>query len=91
VKHIQRANYQAGIWRKCLKQDSQVPSPVDREWNIEKDEVEQLVVHWMDGQPTPKAILDLLASNCPRKSKLAKCVCMVNGLHVYQYVQIAKL
>jgi len=34
----------------------------------------------MDGQPAPKAVLDLLACNCPRKCELPKCVCMVNGL-----------
>lgn len=39
-----------------------------------------MVVHWMDGQPAPQAILDLLACNCPRKCELPKCECMANGL-----------
>jgi hypothetical protein len=80
VKHAQRANYQAGIWRRCLEQDPEVPSPVGRGWKIEKEEAEQLVVHWMDGQPAPEAVLDLLACNCPRKCALPKCVCITNGL-----------
>jgi len=38
---------------------------------IEKDgDNEQLVVHWMDSQPAPQIILDLLACNCPRKYEL---------------------
>jgi hypothetical protein len=37
VKHAQRANYQAGIWRRCLEQDPQVPSPVGRGWKTEKE------------------------------------------------------
>ena len=37
VKHAQRANYQAAIWRRCLEQDSKVPSPVGRGWKIEKE------------------------------------------------------
>ena len=41
---------------------------------------EQLVVHWMDGQPAPQAILDLLACNCAKKCELPKCECMLNGL-----------
>ena len=72
-----------------------MPSPVGRGWKIEKDgENQQLVVHWMDGQPAPQAILDLLACNCPRAyillwrsghatpivTELSKCECMANGL-----------
>ena len=57
-----------------------MPSPVGRGWKIEKDGAnQQLVVHWMDGQPAPQAILDLLACNCPRKCELPKCECMANG------------
>ena len=41
---------------------------------------EQLVVYWMDGQPAPQAILDLLACNCAKKCELPKCECMLNGL-----------
>ena len=71
VKHAQRANYQAAIWRRCLEQDPQVPSPVGKGWKIEKEEVaEQLVLHWMDGQLAPQAILDLLACNCSKKCAL---------------------
>ncbi len=37
ANHIFRANYQAGIWRRCLEQNPQIPSPVGRVWKIEKD------------------------------------------------------
>ena len=77
VNHAKRANYQAGIWRKRLEQDPQVPSPIGRGWKVE---AEQLAVHWMDGQPAPSAILDLLVCNCTRKCELPKCACMANGL-----------
>ena len=80
-KHAQRANYQAGIWRRCLEQDPQVPRPFGRGWNIEMEEgAEQLVVDWMDGQPAPRAVLDLLACKCPRKCVLPNCECLKNGL-----------
>lgn len=81
MKHAQRANYQAGLWRRCLEQDPQVPSPVGRGWKIEiEGGAEQLVVDWMDGQPAPEAVLDLLACTCPRRCQLPNCVCMSNGL-----------
>ena len=80
-KHALRANYQAGIWRICLEQNPQVPSPVGRGWKIEKEGADnQLIVHWMDGQPAPQAVLDLLACNCPRECELPRCECMANGL-----------
>ena len=34
-KYALRANYQAGIWRRCLEQNPQVPSPVGRGWKID--------------------------------------------------------
>ena len=90
TKHAQRANYQAGIWRRCLEQDPQVPSPVGRGWKMEKEgESEQLVVHWMDGQPAPDAVLDLLACNCPKKCSLPKCVCIANGLKCTDMCRLA--
>ena len=79
--HAQRANYQAGIWRRCLESNPQVPSPIGKGWKIEtEDNSEHLVIHWMDGQPAPEAILDLLACNCTRKCELPRCTCMANGL-----------
>jgi len=83
TKHAQQANYQAGIWRRCLEQKPEAPSPVGRGWKMEREEeCEQLVVHWMEGQPAPNAVLDLLACNCPKTCSLPRCVCvlqMVSG------------
>ena len=76
VQHTLRANYQAEIWQRCLQQDPQVPSPIGRGWKLEKQE--QLVIHWMEGQPAPQAILDLLA--IVQGSELPKCECMANEL-----------
>jgi len=68
VKPAQRANYQAALWRICLERDPKAkPSPVGHGWKIESvGGVDQLVVQWMDGQPAPEALLDLLACNCPK-------------------------
>jgi len=80
-KHSERANYQAAISRRCLQNDPKTPTPVGRGWKLEKhDEVEQLVVDWMAGQPAPQAVLDLLACNCNRSCKLPTCGCCLNNL-----------
>lgn len=52
VNHSLRANYQAGIWRRCLELDPKVPSPVGRGWKMEGEGTEeQLVLHWMHHRP----------------------------------------
>ena len=57
VKHVQRANYQAEIWR-CLEQDPHVPSPIGRGWKMAREDESEQVVHWMEGQPAPDDVLD---------------------------------
>ncbi len=58
-----------------------MPSPVGQGWKLDKQgSDEQLVIHWMNGQPAPQAILDLLACTCARKCELPRCECMANGL-----------
>ena len=80
VKSAQRANYQAAKWR-CLEQDPRTPSLVGRGWKLGREEgIEQLIVHWMEGQPAPEALVNLLACSCPRMCELPKCACLSNGL-----------
>ena len=77
-KHVQRANYQAALWRRCLEAQPDVPSPVEHGWKLDPED--GLLVKWMDGQPAPEAVLDLLSCKCTRRCVLPRCVCMVNGL-----------
>ena len=76
-KHILCASYQAEIWKRCLENDPDTPSPVGNGWKIEED---QLVYDWMDGAPAPVAVLDLLACSCSRSCKPPNCACLQNGL-----------
>ena len=45
-----------------------------------EEEGEQLVLHLMEGQPAPEAVLDLLACNCTKKCSFPLCMCLTNGL-----------
>jgi len=64
-----------------LEKDLQVPRPVGRGWKMEREEdAEQLLVHWMEGQPATDVILDLLACNCPNTFSFPRCICVANGL-----------
>ena len=81
VKHAKRANYLVAIWKRCLEQDTHVPTPIGRGWKIEdEDGVAKLVVDWMDVKAAPEATLELLACNCTKTWVAPKCVCVTNGL-----------
>ena len=80
-KHTLRANYQAGIWKRCLQQHPTIPSPAGMGWELQQvEEREELPFDWMDGKPAPDAVLKLLACRCTRSCKLPSCVCLANGL-----------
>lgn len=76
-KHCQRACYQAGIWKRALETNPEVPSPIGRGWTL--NESGTLTVDWMDGKPAPDAVLELMACSCTRVCKAPKCKCIVNG------------
>ena len=79
--HAQRANYQAGLWRRCLENDPQAPDPAKSGWTVERaDDKEILAIDWMDVQPAPDAVLELLACSCPKQCTTEDCVCLMNGL-----------
>ena len=76
--HTQRANYQAAIWRKCLINDPETPSPIDHGWS--RDENGNLTIKWTSLKPAPEEILELLSCHCKRKFHQETCPCWINGL-----------
>ena len=75
-KHIDRANYQALIWKNCLKPLPTIPEPEGHGWKIENGD---LVIDWTSIAPAPDTILELLSCNCARSCN-NNCVCVTNGL-----------
>ena len=76
-KHCLLAKYQAGIWKRCLD----IPNPIGHGWCLETTGREDyLAIDWLDVQPTPEAVLQLLSCRCSRKCKLPTCKCLVNNL-----------
>lgn len=50
-------------------------------WKLQQvEEREELQFDWIDGKPTPDAVLELLACCSTRSCKLSSSVCFVNGL-----------
>ena len=76
-QHIQRANYQAGVWRGPLLPMPNIPEPDGHGWIKRADG--GLDLYWIHGQVAPDAVLELLACQCKRKCVPDDCPCMVNG------------
>lgn len=76
-KHANRANYQSAIWRKALEKDCEIPSPHGHGWNVKEGE---LFIHWMDQEPAPKALMELVSCKCKTGCNGRRCSCHKVGL-----------
>ena len=75
--HALCSNYQAAIWRRCLGQNPDTPSPeTGHGWLIEDG---FLSIQWMGGLPPPEAVLEIMSCKCGKECKLPKCECLAKG------------
>ena len=77
-KHVGRANYQAGVWKRSLEKQPVIPDPEGHGWK--RDESGILGIDWMEGMPAPDAVLEMMACRCKRVCKEGECVCLDKGL-----------
>ena len=77
--HIQRANYQAMIWRRCFQAFQQLPQPVGNGWEKEDDGCLKPLLMTKDA--APKGLAELIVCKCTKTAcKSASCLCKVNLL-----------
>ena len=76
-KHIDRANYQARVWKNCLVPYPQIPNPSGHGWKLENS---QFTIDWMTIPPAPDSILEFLSCNCTKSCDSNRCICRTNGL-----------
>ena len=76
-----RANYQTKIWKLSLQCYPDVPTPAGYGWCPDSEDEGHLAIDWMNGDPAPQALLQLLSCNCSRSCKIPGCPYMVNGLN----------
>ena len=86
--HIQRANYQAAIWVRSLEQNPNIPSPVGHGWSCEEGD---LIVNWMDCQPAPDSVLELLACTVFQRMQRQFVFMHDQWIELHRHVQIKKL
>ncbi|XP_034023427.1 odorant receptor 131-2-like [Thalassophryne amazonica] len=80
-KHCLRANYQSAIWRRCLENNPEVPSPVEHGWSRAGQEGDlHLSVDWISVPTGPQAVLEFLSCPCRRDCVTQSCQCVANNL-----------
>ena len=77
--HIQRANYQALVWKLSLKAVQNLPSPNGQGWNIISGALSPVL---MTREPAPSALLALTSCRCQKSAcnKDHLCQCKANNL-----------
>ncbi len=75
-KHIQRANYQAYIWKNALDGEKFVPLPDGHGWLIID---KKLYIDWMDNDPAPVAVLENISCGCTKDCSSRQCGCNKSG------------
>lgn len=62
-KHMQRANYQVGIYRKSLIAKMAASFPIHLDWKVSDDILE---IVWMTDEPVPRSLLQQILCKCKK-------------------------
>ena len=76
-KHIERAAYQAFIWKQCLLAEAAPPSPVGNGWEIRDGELRH---HWMTTNVAPDQLLEFVNCGCKKGCNTQRCSCLKAAL-----------
>ena len=72
-KHVQRANYQAFVWKNALEAMPNITGPNGHGWIASRDG--HLEVDWMDQKPAPTDLLELVSCLCRTVCTTGRCSC----------------
>ena len=81
-KHIQRANFQATIWRNALQADHSCYNPNGNGW---KEINGELIIDWMSQLPAPHSMLQFLSCGCGGSCNTQRCSCVKHHLPCTDY------
>ena len=72
------ANYQVGVWRRCLEWEPDIPYPIDHGLIMGAPGIRS--VDWMSRAVHSKDVQELLSCKCTRQCTFPDCMCMKNEL-----------
>ena len=76
-RHVQRANFQAAVWKRAFLPNYVLPSLDSHGWIIENN---VLCIQWMDQQPASEALMLLISCGCKTNCSTRRCSCVSQGL-----------
>ena len=77
-KHLQRANYQAYVWKHALDARILSQGPDGQGWRVRGEELE---IDWTDIAPAPESVMELVCCGCRGMCETRRCSCVKNELH----------
>ncbi len=77
IKHVQRANYQSLVWKTALDSEQDLPELKDSGWYFKEGKLE---LDWMENDPAPVAVMELISCGCKQDCKTRRCSCKKAGL-----------
>ena len=77
LKHVERANYQSGVWYRCLTAQMVIPSPIGNGWMLSHEGIE---IQWMTRPPAPDSLLECTTCKCKTGCQNMRCSCQKGGL-----------
>lgn len=75
--HIQRVNYQTMVWKRCLLQMQQLPSPLGNGWEMTESQLKPVL---MSQDAAPEGLVELTVCTCKKSACKSKCACRNNEL-----------
>lgn len=84
LKHIERANFQANIWNRCLSPNLNLPPPENNGWLISNG---QLEIAWMTKPAAPDSLLEFVQCKCRTGCKTMRCSCLKSSLKCTDFCQ----
>ena len=73
LKHLQRANYQAAVWKQSTSCSIDAPSLVNHGWKLNQEG--KISIQWMDGNCAPDALLANCNCKCKTGCATKPCSC----------------
>lgn len=72
LRHIERVNYQAGVWCQSLLPQMTLPSPIGNGWQFSNGDID---IVWMTRPPAPDSLLDFVDCHCKTGCSSMRCSC----------------
>ena len=78
ILHIKRANYQTAIWKRCMDNEIESPSPHGHGWIVRGGEIS---ISWMTQPRAPSKVLDIVKCSCTSTTPCSttRCRCRQQG------------